>query len=334
MAETTALTDVTALVREELDEVARIVTAALRPDSPELSGLLDHAASFRGKQLRPALVLLAARAVGEVRPCHLQIAAVVEMLHAATLVHDDILDGAGLRRGLPTIHAVSGSEIAVLLGDYLYARAFHMAVELDDPRCSRVLSETVRVICQGEMTQMVHRFDVDLDEARYFEIIRDKTAVLYGASSRLGAAYAGASDDVAMRFQVFGDQLGLAFQIVDDILDVDGDEEVVGKSLGTDFDKGKLTLPFLWMLREASAGQRARFREHFTADKASDARRLDAAAQRRLLEGFDLKGGVRYAHERADACLRAAVESLAGLPSNPALDALRSMADYVLHRQR
>ncbi|MCB9880853.1 MAG: polyprenyl synthetase family protein [Planctomycetes bacterium] len=334
MAETTALTDVTALVREELDEVAHIVHAALEPESPELRGLLDHAGRFRGKQLRPALVLLAAKAVGEVQPAHLTIAAVVEMLHAATLVHDDILDGAGLRRGLPTIHAVSGAEVAVLLGDYLYAKAFHMAVALDDPRCSRVLSETVRVICQGEMTQMVHRFDADLSEAKYFEIIRDKTAVLYGASSRLGAAYAGADADVAARFQVFGDQLGLAFQIVDDILDVDGDEAVVGKSLGTDFGKGKLTLPFLWMLDRAGAVERRRFVDLYARHATGDVSPIDTVAQRRLLEGFDLPGGVRYAHERADECLRTAVESLAGLPSNPAVDALRSMADYVLHRQR
>ncbi|MCA8969686.1 MAG: polyprenyl synthetase family protein [Planctomycetes bacterium] len=334
MAETTALTDVTALVRQELDEVAHIVHAALEPESPELRGLLDHAGRFRGKQLRPALVLLAAKAVGEVTPAHLTIAAVVEMLHAATLVHDDILDGAGLRRGLPTIHAVSGAEVAVLLGDYLYAKAFHMAVALGDPRCSRVLSETVRVICQGEMTQMVHRFDADLSEAQYFEIIRDKTAVLYGASSRLGAAYAGADEDVAARFQVFGDQLGLAFQIVDDILDVDGDEAVVGKSLGTDFGKGKLTLPFLWMLDQAGAEERRRFVELYARHATGDVSPIDTADQRRLLEGFDLQGGVRYAHERADECLRTAVESLAGLPSNPAVDALRSMADYVLHRQR
>lgn len=332
MPETTALKDVTALVCAELDEVSQIVKTALEPQSPELRVLLEHAGSFRGKQLRPAMVLLTAKAVGEIAPPHLTIAAIVEMLHAATLVHDDILDDAGMRRGLPTIHAVSGSEIAVLLGDYLYAKAFHLAVMLEDPRCSRVLAEAVRVICQGEMTQMVHRYDLELTEQRYFDVIREKTAILYGASSQLGALYAGADEAVAARFKEFGDQLGIAFQIIDDCLDIEGDENVVGKSLGTDFEKGKLTLPFLWLLRQASADERARFEELFHAKVDGVSERL--LLERRIAAEFDLAGGLRYAHECADTCLRAAVGSLAGLPSNPALDALRSMTDYVLHRQR
>lgn len=332
MPETTALKDVTALVGAELDEVAQIVARALRPESPELESMLEHAASFRGKQLRPAMVLLTAKALGDLRPEHRTVAAIVEMLHAATLVHDDILDEAGLRRGMPTVHAVSGSEIAVLLGDYLYAKAFHLAVSLDDPTCSRVLAEAVRVICQGEMTQMVHRFDLDLGEKRYFDVIYEKTAILYGASSRLGAVYAGADEAIAQRFQVFGDELGLAFQIIDDCLDIQGDESVVGKSLGTDFDKGKLTLPFLWILDKASADERKRFEEIFRSKPEGVAERL--TLERQLAANFDLEGGLRYAHERADACLRKALASLDGLESNPAMDALRSMADYVLHRQR
>lgn len=332
MPETTALKDVTALVSAELDEVTRIVTRALVPQSPELRSLLEHAGSFRGKQLRPAIVLLTAKALGHVTPAHLTVAAVVEMLHAATLVHDDILDDAGMRRGLPTVHAVSGSEVAVLLGDYLYAKAFHLAVMLDDPRCSRVLAEAVRVICQGEMTQMVHRGDLELTEARYFDVIYEKTAILYGASSELGAVYAGADDATAKRLKEFGDQLGLAFQIVDDCLDIEGDESVVGKSLGTDFEKGKLTLPFLWILDRASPRERERFADIFREKPQTVEERV--VLQRRLAEEFDLAGGLQYAHERADACLRAAVGSLEGLPANPATDALRSMADYVLHRQR
>ena len=332
MPETTALKDVTALVSAELEDVSRIVKLALEPQSPELRGLLEHAGGFRGKQLRPAMVLLTARAIGEITPAHLTIAAIVEMLHAATLVHDDILDDAGMRRGLPTIHAVSGSEIAVLLGDYLYAKAFHLAVSLDDPRCSRVLAEAVRLICQGEMTQMVHRFDLELTEERYFDVIYEKTAILYGASSQLGAIYGGADEAVADRFKKFGDELGLAFQIIDDCLDIEGDENIVGKSLGTDFEKGKLTLPFLWLLRNASESDRRRFEELFRAKVDGVSERL--LLERRLAAEFDLAGGLRYAHDRADACLRAALGSLDGLPSNPAMEALRSMTDYVLHRQR
>jgi octaprenyl-diphosphate synthase len=256
--------DVTGLVRPELDEVNRLVEQALAPDAPELQALLGHVGGYRGKQLRPAMVLLVAKALDGLVPTHYSVAAIVEMIHTATLVHDDILDGALVRRKLASLNAINGTEVSVLVGDYIYAQAFRMSVGLRDQRCSQRLSDVTRIVCQGEITQMLHRFDQELSEERYLRVIGEKTAILYGASSELGAVYAEAEPALVERFERFGYELGLAFQIIDDCLDVEGDEKVVGKSLGTDFGKGKLTLPFLEMLRQLDAKGRERFREIFT----------------------------------------------------------------------
>ncbi|PIE22861.1 MAG: polyprenyl synthetase [Planctomycetota bacterium] len=326
MAQITALTDVTGLVRSELDEVNRIVEEALAPEAPELQALLGHVGGYRGKQLRPAMLLLVAKALDGLEETHLWAAAIVEMIHTSTLVHDDILDGALIRRKLASLNAVSGPEVSVLVGDYIYAQAFHLSVGLRDQRCSRLLSRVTRVVCQGEITQMLHRYDMQLSEEQYLRVIGEKTAILYGASSELGAIYAEASPEIVELFSGFGYELGLAFQIIDDCLDVEGDEKVVGKSLGTDFGKGKLTLPFLHLLSQLDSAERKRFLEIFEDKKIPD-------RQGALLAEFDLKPGLSYAHEKADSFLRAALRRLDGLPRNDYVEALRMMADFVLHRR-
>ncbi|MFQ5504115.1 MAG: polyprenyl synthetase family protein [Planctomycetota bacterium] len=325
----TALKDVTGLARTELERVSRIVEEALIPEDSELRPMLDHVRHYRGKQLRPALVILVAKALGEFSEAHLQIAAIVEMIHTATLVHDDILDGALMRRKLASLNAMHGADVSVLVGDYIYAKAFHMSVSLPDQRCSRLLAEVTRVICHGEITQMLHRFDPDLSERKYLQIIGEKTAVLYGAASELGALYGGASEAQAGSFRDFGYNLGLAFQIIDDCLDIEGEEAVVGKSLGTDCGKGKLTMPLIRLLRDLDGSRASRFRKIFLN------RSLETATQRQelLATEFDLSAGLVYAHEQADKHLQAALGSLEGLPPSDALESLRSMADFVLCRR-
>ncbi len=326
MAQTTALKDVTALVREDLEIVSTTVREALLPDRTELEPLLAHVGGYQGKQLRPAMVLLMARAIGGLKETHYQVAAIIEMIHMATLVHDDILDGALVRRSMPSLNAIHGHEVSVLLGDYLYAKAFHMSVCMPDQVCSRVLAEVTRIICQGEITQMLHRFDVATDEDLYFKVIREKTGVLYGAASELGASYAGANAEKIRFCKVFGISLGTAFQIIDDCLDVEGEEAVVGKSLGTDFGKGKLTLPFLKLYADLDDPGRRRFDEIFQDQKLE-------GRQETLIREFDLRPGLAYAHDRADDALREALNSLSGLPDNEYVDALRAMADFVLNRR-
>lgn len=325
------LEDVTGLIGRELARVAAIVEQALMPDDPELRPLLDHVSGYRGKQLRPALVLLVAKALTAaggrgVTEQHLAVAAIVEMIHTATLVHDDILDGALVRRKLASLNALHGEDVSVLLGDYIYAKAFHMSVSLPDQRCSRLLAEVTRVICQGEITQMMHRFDVELGEDRYFRIIGEKTAMLYGASSELGAIYAGVDDETVQACHDFGYKLGLAFQIIDDCLDIAGDESIVGKSLGTDFESGKLTLPLLRVYDGLDETGRSRFREMFRAGETADRRRI-------LAREFDLSGGLAYAHATADRLLDEALECLAVLPESASLAALRAMTQFVARRQ-
>jgi octaprenyl-diphosphate synthase len=317
-------------VRSELERVSRELLEDLRPEEADLAPLVELAASFRGKQLRPALVLLSAAACGGVREEHIQVAKVVEMLHTATLVHDDVLDGASLRRQQPTVNARFGTEIPVLLGDYIYARAFHLAVSLDDPECSRVLSETTRRICQGEITQILHRFDLSWDEARYFRVIIDKTATLYGASCRLGAHYAGTTREIVGSLERFGLELGTAFQIVDDCLDLEGDEAVVGKSLGTDLSRGKLTLPLLWLASHAECG--GAFRRWLQSIRAEEAPREEFELLQGLRERFPLDAAIAYSMDAARDCLTRAKESVADLPGSAAKESIEALGDYVLAR--
>jgi octaprenyl-diphosphate synthase len=295
-----------------------------------MQAMVDLVAGYRGKQLRPALVFLAGMAVrgaahvNTLPAAHLQVAKVVELLHTATLVHDDVLDGALVRRRIPTVNAMDGVETAVLLGDYIYARAFHMAVQLPDPTCAQWLSETVRTICQGEITQILHRFDFDWTEPRYFAVIADKTASLYAAACRLGGHYAGASAARQRALEDYGTELGIAFQIVDDCLDLDGDERVVGKSLGTDLSKGKLTLPLLYLLqRDPTAKDRL----------AALIGRPEREGLQHLRSEFPLEHAVAYAMEEAQRRIAKALASLAILPPGPARDAMRQIAAFVGSRR-
>jgi octaprenyl-diphosphate synthase len=318
------LTELFAPVQVELDQVQRELVRDLAPGEPDLEPLVDLAVSFRGKQLRPAMVCLSGLAVGSIGPAHVHVGKVVELLHTATLVHDDVLDGARLRRRQTTVNAAYGTEVPVLLGDYIYARAFHMAVSMDDPTCSRVLSEAVRQICQGEITQILHRFDFDWDEPRYFRVIADKTACLYAVSCQLGAYHAGGTPEQCAALHTYGMEIGIAFQIIDDCLDLGGDESVVGKSLGTDLSKGKLTLPLLWLMREPT---RRTALQELMQTGASEPELLVA-----LRRDFPLEEALAYSSVVARQRVEVARRALDGFAPSPAVDSLDRIAGYVLER--
>lgn len=324
------LRDVTALVQPQLDRLNRELLHDIAPGHPEMLPLVEHVGGFRGKQLRPVLTFLSGMAVrgashgGVLGDDVVTVAKVVELLHTATLVHDDVLDSASVRRRISTINHLSGVETAVLLGDYIYAKAFHMAVQLPDPTAARWLAETVRVICQGEITQILHRFDYAWSEARYFQVIAEKTASLYAAACRLGGHYSEGTEGRLRALEEYGLELGIAFQIVDDCLDLDGDERVVGKSLGTDVSKGKLTLPLLWLLRQ-DASQAERLKSLLGSTEAEGLRRLRAE--------FPLEHAVAYAMEEAQRRTAKARACLSQLPPGPARDALYELAGFVLTRR-
>ena len=324
------LSDLLAPVAGELARVEELFRDTCESQHPLVREMVHHSQRFSGKRLRPALVVLAGRAAGEWDDEIVPVAVVVEMIHTATLVHDDVLDEALLRRQVSSCNALFGNEGAVLLGDFLFARAFALSASLRNRLASRYLAEITSVVCQGEILQNRERGNLDLTEERYFEIIGKKTAVLYAASGEVGARYAHAPDEVVRALHAYGQGLGLAFQIVDDVLDVDGDEEEAGKSLGTDFAKGKMTLPVLHALRTAGAEDRADLRALLTDPAAAS----DGGARGRARAILRRSGSVAFALDRAEGLLAEAREHLDRVPASPARDALSGLADYVLLRRR
>jgi octaprenyl-diphosphate synthase len=319
-----ALADLYAPIAAELAEAERIFQEELESRFAFVQHLVDHCADFHGKRLRPALVLLAGRACGLVTPAHSVLAAVVEMIHTATLVHDDILDEAMVRRHAATVNAEWGNETAVLLGDYLFTHAFHLAASLESTRACRWIGQATNRVCEGEMQQVHHRGDLELDEAAYFAIIEGKTAELTAVSCRLGAAYASAPESTVAALDRYGRELGIAFQIADDVLDIWGEERVTGKSLGTDLEKQKLTLPVIYLLRLVEPESAAEIRRQL-AEATSD--------QRRLLRPYlESTGAIDRAWQRARHHVKQALEALDVLPESDAKSVLRILAQYVLRR--
>src|SRR5688500_7395855 len=230
-------------IAPQLAAVERRFEQELAGDLPCVNALVKHVSRFRGKMLRPTLVLLAGRACGGLTDAHVTVATVVEMVHMATLVHDDVLDEAELRRKGATLNHLRGNEAAVLLGDYLISHSYHLCSSLDSQFASRLIARTTNQVCEGELLQIQNRNNLALDEETYFEIITRKTASLVATCCLLGARFAGATERRTSQLELFGLSLGIAFQIQDDILDLVGDVSSVGKTLGIDIEKGKLTLP-------------------------------------------------------------------------------------------
>ena len=311
-------------IAAELEEAERIFAAELGSRFGFVQQLVDHCADFRGKRLRPALLLLSGQACGALGPAHPVLAAVVEMIHTATLVHDDILDEAVIRRHAATVNAEWGNETAVLLGDYLFTHAFHLAASLESTRACRWIGHATNLVCEGEMQQVHNRGNFDLDEEAYFTIIRGKTAELTAVSCRLGAAYAGASEATVEALENYGRDLGVAFQIADDVLDIWGDERTTGKSLGTDLEKQKLTLPLIRLLTVAPSATAERVRS-LLAEARPEGRRA-------LRSDLEQSGALDYAWDRARQCAAGALARLDVLDESHAKSILRALGHHVVRR--
>ena len=318
----------------QLAEVEARFAAELVSDLECVNSLVTHVERYRGKMLRPTLVLAAGlasdpRADGPTE-AHRVIATVVEMVHMATLVHDDVLDEAAIRRRGDTINRLRGNEIAVMLGDYLISHAYHLCSSLGLPQISRIIADATNIVCEGELLQLANRENWQLDEETYFQIIRRKTASLCGTCCRVGAILNHAPAPVAEALYEYGEKLGTAFQIIDDLLDLVGNEDTVGKTLGRDLQKGKLTLALIHHLHKGAAPQRDRLlkllREHVAADDGCER----ALAIRELLNA---NGSVEYAQDRARRLVEDAKAALAALADSPACTLLADMADAVLTRK-
>lgn len=309
-----------------LERMREVIVRQVAERSPFVSEMTAHLSRFRGKQLRGALVLLAGEATGRTSAEHPVIAAIVELIHLATLVHDDVLDGASTRRRVPCVHRRWDNQTAVLLGDFLYARAFALSTTLSTRLASRVLADATGRICVGEIDQSRRRYDFELSRKEYEEIASAKTAVLYAAACELGARYPDGAEESGAALRAFGHEIGLAFQIVDDCLDLMGDPEVVGKGVGTDVADGKVTLPVLHAYRCADERGRAAIRRVYTEPGIVD--RLAA-----LRAACDLEAGVELAYERARELVDSALLRLEALPAGPARAALGELGGYVLRRR-
>lgn len=326
-----------ARLADDLADVEARFAAELLSDLPCVNTLVGHVERYRGKMLRPMLVLVTGMAAAPTRPeltdAHRVVATVVEMVHMATLVHDDILDEAEIRRRGATINHLRGNEAAVMLGDYLISHAYHLCSSLPTPVPSRIIADATNIVCEGELLQLANRENWNLDEATYSEIIRRKTASLCGTCCRVGAMLSDATPAVVDAMYAYGEKLGIAFQIVDDVLDLAGDEQTVGKTLGRDLEKGKLTLPLIHHIASlTSRGDGSRPRAAIDRVRAAIAaeRDVDAGA---FLRSLDQTGSLAYASATASSLVEQAKASLDVLPESSARGLLLTMADAVITRK-
>jgi len=313
------------LITAELGRVRELLVSQLtsRNGTEQVERLLTYVGRRGGKMLRPALVLLSGLAVGGLTDAHIRAAAIIEMIHTATLLHDDVIDGGQIRRGMPTVNRLWGNEPAVLLGDFLLSHAFCLCTDLDrEP--ARIIAEATTRVCEGELTQIAQKHNWDLTERQYIDIITDKSASLFAASCRVGAHLAGAPDAVCGALAAFGLSMGVAFQITDDLLDLTGDESRAGKTLGTDIDQDKPTLALIHLLHHSDPPQKAVLCSMIDAGKGRD--RL--VAMLRAAESLD------YAADAARRHVHQGLTILESLPASPPCDALAVLARRVVECTR
>lgn len=311
-------------IAQDLMEAERCLREELRSKVDFVEELVSRVQLYRGKRLRPALLLLTAKACGNLKADHHTLAAVVEMIHAATLVHDDVLDEASMRRHVLTVNAEWGNEASVLLGDFLFTHSFHLAASLESTLACRIIGRATNRVCEGELHQVARRRAFDLTEEEYFDIIDGKTAELIACSCRLGAHFAGASPEIEAAMTTYGRNLGLAFQITDDLLDLLGDESNTGKSIGTDLEKQKATLP---LIRFREVGTPAAVQQCKEIFESGDANQREAILA--CLEGSD---AIAYSRNQARSYAQSAADQLQLLADSPSKAVLATLAQFVLDR--
>lgn len=309
-----------------LQKIESRLQAELTSPDPRVDEVVRHGYRLGGKRLRPALVLLAGQAVGELQSAHELLGVVVEMIHTATLVHDDVLDEASLRRHVDTVNARWGNEKSVLLGDFLFSQAFYLAatVEGDAATACQLIGRSTNRVCHGELRQTLSEGDFALSKEDYYDIIDGKTAELCACCCRLGAVYAGASDIEAAAMESYGRNLGMAFQIADDLLDLTGDEATTGKTTGADLAKQKMTLPLIYTRDSLVNGPRLSL-EGWLAKPSAESR-IEVAKL------VDAVGGFAYAQKKAADYADAAVADLSNLADSDVKQTLATLAKFASRR--
>lgn len=311
-------------INQEMREVDRVIRERLRSDVVLINELARYIISSGGKRLRPAVVLMAARACGYEGEQHLQLAAIIEFIHTATLLHDDVVDGSKLRRGQQTANAIWGNEASVLTGDFLYSRSFQMMVRLGDMRIMDILADTTNAIAEGEVLQLLNTHNADVTEADYMDVIERKTARLFQAGTRLGALIAGRDTDVEQAMADYGLHLGKAFQLIDDALDYGASAAELGKNIGDDLAEGKVTLPLIHAIKHGNDRESALIRDAIASGGLDHIEPV-----RRAIEST---GAIEYTSAAAKREAERAIAGLDAIPDSSYKQALRELALFSADR--
>ncbi|MCC5793735.1 MAG: octaprenyl diphosphate synthase [Chromatiales bacterium] len=319
------LEGIRALVGDDWPAVNREILARLRSDVALVNSVAHYIIGSGGKRLRPLLVLLAARACGYEGDRHVIVAAIIEFIHTATLLHDDVVDDSALRRGQDTANSVFGNEASVLVGDFLYSRAFQLMVQVGQMRIMDVLADATNTIAEGEVLQLMNCNDPETSEQRYMEVIYRKTARLFEAGVQIGAILAAQTRAVEDALARYGREVGMAFQLVDDALDYDAAQGELGKRIGDDLAEGKPTLPLIYALQRGSTREQLLIRR---AIESGGREHIDA-----ILAAIRSTGALAYTLRRAGDCAGRAVEALEQVPDSPFKDALRELARFAVARR-
>jgi octaprenyl-diphosphate synthase len=312
-------------VADEMQQVDALVRQRLGSDVPLVRQVAEYIVMGGGKRLRPALLLLSAGAAGYRGRTHLELATVIEFIHTATLLHDDVVDESRLRRGRETANAAFGNAASVLVGDFVYSRAFQMMVSVDNMRVMQVLADATNTIAEGEVLQLMNCHDPDVDEQRYLEVIRRKTAKLFEAAARLGGVLAGVPPELEEGLASYGRHVGTAFQLVDDVLDYSGDAGAIGKSLGDDLAEGKPTLPLIHAMRTGTPPQSELVRSAI----------VDGGRDRfpGVLEAIRASGALDYARTVAEREAERARQSIERLPRSKYKNSLLELSTFSVTRR-
>jgi octaprenyl-diphosphate synthase len=320
-----SLDDVTRLAGADMAAVDDLIRESLKSDVVLVSQVSEYIVTSGGKRLRPLIVLLSARALGYTGLRHVQAAAIIEFIHTATLLHDDVVDSSARRRGRDTANTVFGNQASVLVGDFLYSRAFQMMVEVGRMRVMQILADATNTIAAGEVMQLMNVHDADISEASYRQVIYRKTARLFEAGAQIAAVLAERhpGDEAAMIS--YGRNLGTAFQLVDDALDYEASPEELGKNLGDDLAEGKMTLPLIYAMENGSDSEQKMIRAAIQAGGLHGLEEIQAV--------IDRTGALQYTAARAQAAADLAIEALAGIPETEHRQALVAIAEFAVKRR-
>lgn len=313
-----------ALVAEDMHAVNRMITARLSSEVALINQMGQYIINSGGKRLRPMLVLLSARAFGYGGAQHVNLSTVVEFIHTATLLHDDVVDASELRRGRETANSIWGNEASVLVGDFLYSRSFEMMVEVGSMEVMEILAHATNTIAEGEVLQLLNCHDPDTTEERYLDVIRSKTAKLFEAAAELGAVLGGQDAETRRAMRDYGMHLGTAFQLIDDVLDYSAAPEEMGKNIGDDLAEGKPTLPLIHAMRQGDAGQAALIRNAIEHGGRDVIREVTAA--------IESTGAIAYTARSAQHEAEKALASLHRIPASPYRDAMYALAEFAIKR--